>query len=282
MTPRTLALTSTVALVAAAATFAWGVQPSRAGGMPAHSASVAMFTTKAVAFHDAMRELWEYHGTYTERAIVDYVAGNPDTTADIATLLRNQVDIGNAVKPYYGAAGGKALTKLLTTHINDAVAVLKAAKAGDAAATKKASAAFYANGNQIAGFLHNAHPPQPGHRARRRPDQGRVQRFNRALQELHRSPQRRHGRHAEQRHHQAVPEQVLLIAEACSSLIAPAPSRAAPAVPGSIVRSCKRGGRRPARHRLGADTGFGGFAMSFAPLPGLHVRLSSTCGESGG
>src|SRR3954454_21531524 len=153
-----LALAGTVALVAAALTFAWGVQPSRAGGMPAHSASVAMFTPKAVAFHDAMRELWEYHGTYTERAIVDYVAGNPDTTAVIATLLRNQVDIGNAVKPYYGAAGGKALTKLLTTHINDAVATLKAAKSGDAAATKKAAAAFYANGNQIAGFLHNANP----------------------------------------------------------------------------------------------------------------------------
>jgi hypothetical protein len=153
-----LALTSTVALVAAAVTFAGGVQQSRAGGMPARSASVATLTPKATAFHDAMRELWEYHGTYTERAIVDYVAGNPDTNAVIATLLQNQVDIGNAAKPYYGAAGGKALTTLLTTHINDAVAVLKAAKAGDAAGTKKASAAFYANGNQIASFLHKANP----------------------------------------------------------------------------------------------------------------------------
>lgn len=152
-----LALTGAVALVAAV-TFASGVQQGRAGGMPASSVSVAMLTPKAIAFHDAMRELWEYHGTYTERAIVDYVAGNPDTNAVVATLLQNQVDIGNAVKAYYGAAGGKALTKLLTTHINDAVAVLKAAKAGDVAATKKASAAFYANGNQIAGFLHKANP----------------------------------------------------------------------------------------------------------------------------
>jgi hypothetical protein len=155
---RTLGFAGTAVLVAAAVTSAWAVQPSRAGGMPAQSASVAMLTPKAVAFHDAMRELWEYHGTYTERAIVDYVAGNPDTTAVIGTLLHNQVDIGNAVKPYYGAAGGKALTKLLTTHINDAVAVLKAAKAGDAAGTKKAAAVFYANGNQIAGFLHKANP----------------------------------------------------------------------------------------------------------------------------
>ena len=35
---------------------------------------------------------------------------------------------------------------------------IKAAKAGDAGATKKASAAFYANGNQIASFLHKANP----------------------------------------------------------------------------------------------------------------------------
>ena len=171
MTPRTisqclpsrrasLALSGTIALVAAAVTFAWAVQPSRAGAMPAGSAAVAMSTPKAVAFHDAMRELWEYHGTYTERAIVDYVAGNPDITAVIGTLLQNQVDIGNAVKPYYGAAGGDALTKLLKTHIDDAVATLEAAKSGDAAATKKASAAFYANGNEIASFLHTANPHQ--------------------------------------------------------------------------------------------------------------------------
>lgn len=158
MRRRSLALIGTAALVAVAATLVFGVQQGRAGGMPAHSASVAMLTPKAVAFHDAMRELWEYHGTYTERAIVDYVAGNPDTSAVVGTLLQNQVDIGNAMKPVYGVAAGNALTTLLKTHINDAVAVLKAAKAGDAAATKKASAAFYANGNQIAGFLHKANP----------------------------------------------------------------------------------------------------------------------------
>ena len=64
-------------------------------------------------------------------------------------LLGNQTDIGNAIKPYYGDAAGGALTTLLQSHINDAVAVLKAAKSGNAQATKTAEAAFYANGVQI-------------------------------------------------------------------------------------------------------------------------------------
>jgi hypothetical protein len=46
----------------------------------------------------------------------------------------------------------------LKAHINDAVAVLEAAKSGNTAATKAAAAAFYANGTQIAKFLHAANP----------------------------------------------------------------------------------------------------------------------------
>lgn len=133
-----------------------GAQHSRAANMT-HTMTRAT-TPKELAFHDAMRELWQEHGTYTERAIVDYVSGNPDTEAVVATLLQNQVKIGDAVKPYYGTTAGKALTKLLKEHIEDAVATLAAAKAGDTAATKKASAAFHANGNKVAAFLHKANP----------------------------------------------------------------------------------------------------------------------------
>jgi hypothetical protein len=65
--------------------------------------------------------------------IVDFAAGLPDVKAAGARLLRNQADIGNAVKPYYGAAAGNALTRLLRTHILEAVPVLQAAKDGDKA-----------------------------------------------------------------------------------------------------------------------------------------------------
>ena len=73
-------------------------------------------------------------------------------------LLQNQVDIGDAVKPYYGAAAGHKLTSLLKAHILGAVTVLQAAKSGDQAAIAQAEADWSANGRQIADFLHAANP----------------------------------------------------------------------------------------------------------------------------
>jgi hypothetical protein len=49
-------------------------------------------------------------------------------------------------------------TGLLKEHILGAVALLQAAKSGDADQVGKASTAWYANGNQIADFLHTANP----------------------------------------------------------------------------------------------------------------------------
>jgi hypothetical protein len=90
--------------------------------------------------------------------IVDFAANLPDLKIAEARLLRNQADIGNAIKPYYGAAAGKKLTSLLRTHILEAVPVLVAAKEGDKAGLTKALAAWYANANQIAAFLSRANP----------------------------------------------------------------------------------------------------------------------------
>jgi hypothetical protein len=90
--------------------------------------------------------------------IVDFAAGLPDLSTAEARLLRNQADIGNAIKPYYGRAAGNKLTGLLRTHILEAVPVLQAAKAGDKAKLTAALSAWYANANQIAAFLSKANP----------------------------------------------------------------------------------------------------------------------------
>jgi len=49
-----------------------------------------------------MRKLWEDHITWTRLYIVSVAAGLPDKDATAQRLLQNQVDIGTAIKPFYG------------------------------------------------------------------------------------------------------------------------------------------------------------------------------------
>jgi hypothetical protein len=112
------------------------------------------------AFHDAMRKLWEDHVTWTRLYIVSFAAGLPDTDIAAERLLRNQADIGNAIKPFYGDAAGDGLTALLRPHILIAADLLKAAKAGDSAGVEAASARWSKNADEIADFLNAANPTQ--------------------------------------------------------------------------------------------------------------------------
>jgi hypothetical protein len=113
------------------------------------------------AFHDAMRKLWEDHILWTRQFIVSKATlaeDLPDIGPTVNRLLQNQTDIGDAVKPFYGAAAGDDLTALLRIHILTAADILTAAKAGDDDALDDAIDAWYANAHDIAVFLHRANP----------------------------------------------------------------------------------------------------------------------------
>jgi len=112
----------------------------------------------AVAFHDAMRKLWEDHVTWTRLAIVSLVAGLPDTSATVDRLMKNQADIGDAIRPFYGDAAGDRLTVLLKDHIAIAAEIILAAKAGNQTSVNDGVARWYANADQIAAFLSGANP----------------------------------------------------------------------------------------------------------------------------
>lgn len=114
--------------------------------------------TDPQAFHDAMRKLWEDHITWTRLAIVSLSNGLPDTDLTVQRLLQNQVDIGNAIKPFYGEQAGDQLTSLLTDHILIASEIIQAAKSGDTTAQNDAITRWYANADAIAAFLHSANP----------------------------------------------------------------------------------------------------------------------------
>ena len=161
--PIPLALTALVALFSALAALAFsgGMDMAQAHGNSPHNArhhSQPALTPEAVAFRMDMRKLWEDHITWTRLAIISLEGGTPDTNATVARLLQNQVDIGNAVKPFYGEAAGNALTGLLRDHILIAADVIAAAKAGDQTQLADAQARWVANADQIAAALHNLNP----------------------------------------------------------------------------------------------------------------------------
>jgi hypothetical protein len=172
--PIPLALTALVAFFSALAALAVsnGMDMAQAHG-DAHQAQTPMrmqmpmtmtvhpasaLTAKAVALRTDLRKLWEDHITWTRLAIISLETGAPDTNATVARLLQNQVDIGNAVKPFYGEAAGNELTKELRQHILIAADVIAAAKAGDSAELADAQRRWVLNADTIAAVLHSVNP----------------------------------------------------------------------------------------------------------------------------
>ena len=115
-------------------------------------------TDKATKLVLALRDLWVDHTGWTRNYIISFVAGLPDTNLVAQRLLKNQEDIGNAIKPFYGSEAGNKLTSLLKDHITGAVELLKAAKAGNKTGAAAAEKKWYDNADQIATFLSKANP----------------------------------------------------------------------------------------------------------------------------
>lgn len=119
------------------------------------------YTKSVVDLNMGMRKLWEDHVFYTRNFIISALANLEDANKISERLLKNQDEIGNAVKVYYGEAAGNQLAGLLRDHILIAVEVVKAAKSGNDMELKKASDKWNANADDIAVFLSNANPNWP-------------------------------------------------------------------------------------------------------------------------
>jgi hypothetical protein len=194
--------------------------PTTAGDHP-HTTAVAPRNAAQNAFHDQMRKLWEDHITWTRLAIVTFADGSAGFGPTAGRLLENQTDIGDAIKPFYGAAAGNRLTALLHDHITIAVEVLQAAKAVNTSAFNAANTRWYANGNDIADFLAAANPRSwPDAVMRADMKEHLDQTFAEAAHELH-------GQYAESvTDYEGIHAHILMMADQLSSgVIAQFPSR---------------------------------------------------------
>lgn len=149
---RTVLLTMCVALFAAP--FAAQAQ----GGEWRPAKTKPGLTLQMAKLKCEMQKLWYEHGDWTHRYIVSAVAGLEDKDAVLARLLRNQQDIGNAIKPYYGEEAGNKLAALLTEHIQIAGKLLEALKSNNQAEADKLNKEWYRNADDIAKFLSGINP----------------------------------------------------------------------------------------------------------------------------
>lgn len=128
------------------------------GALVSAPASVGAAPMSRSDFRAEMRKLWDDHVAWTRLFIVSATANLPDREATTQRLLQNQMDIGNAVKPFYGEAAGNTLTGLLKDHILIAAEITDAARAGDTARKEAAVKRWQANGDEIARLLSTANP----------------------------------------------------------------------------------------------------------------------------
>jgi hypothetical protein len=160
---------ASLAAVAVAAAVAGAVISGVRTAEGTTTSTMPVSSPSAFTFHDAMRKLWEDHITWTRNVVISFEVNVPksretlpDLGAALDRLFENQVDIGNAIKPYYGNDNGNELTALLHDHIAIAGEILQAVKTGDTAAYEDANARWYANAHDIAVFLSQTLDPPIG------------------------------------------------------------------------------------------------------------------------
>lgn len=117
-----------------------------------------MSSDKSSELRTSMRKLWEDHIVWTRMVILGIMDGVGGTDKAVDRLMKNQEDIGNAIKPIYGDDAGNMLTTLLKEHISIAGDLLNAAKSSNNTDFDAANKKWYDNADKIADFLSTANP----------------------------------------------------------------------------------------------------------------------------
>lgn len=118
----------------------------------------ARMTPKRLQLYDTLRRLWMEHVIWTRFFIVSAVFGLPDSDTVTCRLLRNPADFADVLRPLYGELKAARFKNLLTEHLQIAGELVSAAKAGDSTKADAKRREWYANADEIAGFLSEINP----------------------------------------------------------------------------------------------------------------------------
>ncbi len=120
--------------------------------------NTSCISAQEVSLKDAMRLVWEQHVYWTRLTIISLTFDLPDVDFVTARLLRNATDMGNLLNPFYGKKIATKFSNLIRGHLEIAVELVKAAKAGNQKAVAAAEKRWYQNGKEIAKFLNEINP----------------------------------------------------------------------------------------------------------------------------
>jgi hypothetical protein len=111
-----------------------------------------------VDLKEKSRKVWIEHAVWTRNYLYSNLFELENKGPTLTRLLRNQDDIGNLIKPYYGDAAGTRLSDLLKQHIVFGGRVIKSIKNKNQIEFEKTKVDFYRNADEIAEFLNSANP----------------------------------------------------------------------------------------------------------------------------
>lgn len=106
----------------------------------------------------SMRKLWSDHVFWTREWVLAAAFNTPNKKAASDRLIKNQNDIGNAIKPIFGNSAGNQLSKLLKEHIIIAVAIVENGLANRKQQMNVSIVKWKNNGDEIARFLNDLNP----------------------------------------------------------------------------------------------------------------------------
>lgn len=132
--------------------------PFRVQALEATASKDMPFNKASCNLQMAERKLWIDHVSWTRGFIISDLSSLEDKDLVLERLLKNQDDIGDSIKPYYGEEAGNKLAALLREHITIGGQVINAAKSGNKDDLEKHNKLWYENADKIADFLSTANP----------------------------------------------------------------------------------------------------------------------------